>query len=453
MNNSNHIFPDISYEYQYYQNYQNYYAEINYPPKPSSLGTACIILSAILAPMLSQSAETPTTMANIVAVTTGIGLLTSIALDFRGGLRNLFRTDLMCLVSIYFLTLFEFLSLPEDFNKRISVDQANQALIVICIGIAGLAIGRHLIVLKPVKSKWLNFSKISNKTLFLLFIVSSFLGFLHILLTVDFNIFTMIDELLGPRFSQPWGRGRLGGWSTLLTEVGLLRLVIPPLAGIILNRRSTFPKFQIIIVILIFLLTLFQGFASGSRNIYVAYFATFLMSYILTIPRNTLINTMIPVALSAFLVMYGSYHMLEFRTIGLRNYVVNKVYESGNTRTTLAVDYNLAPLGQVISVFPISNEFLGTEVLVWSLIKPIPRAFWPSKPEGLSISIEESVGAGAGYTVATTYLGESYIMAGHFGVIATSLFLVHCLPGGIVLHYKNSLTMPWWFMRWGSLLL
>jgi hypothetical protein len=56
------------------------------------------------------------------------------------------------------------------------------------------------------------------------------------------------------------------------------------------------------------------------------------------------------------------------------------------------------------------------------LIKPIPRAFWPGKPEVLSVSIEESVGAGEGYTVAATYLGESYMMAGKSGVFFMSVF-------------------------------
>ncbi|MGB3299480.1 MAG: hypothetical protein WBA76_14545, partial [Phormidesmis sp.] len=85
-----------------------------------------------------------------------------------------------------------------------------------------------------------------------------------------------------------------------------------------------------------------------------------------------------------------------------------------------AVDYNLASIGQVAEAMPENFPFLGKEIVVWSLVRPIPRAFWSGKPEGLSVSIEEIAGAD-GWTVAATYLGESYMMAGMAGVIATSL--------------------------------
>ncbi|NJL19671.1 MAG: hypothetical protein HC895_00780 [Leptolyngbyaceae cyanobacterium SM1_3_5] len=64
---------------------------------------------------------------------------------------------------------------------------------------------------------------------------------------------------------------------------------------------------------------------------------------------------------------------------------------------------------------------MGIEVITWSLVRPIPRALLPSKPEGLSVSIEEIMGV-EGYTVAATYVGESYMMAGWFGAIGMSLF-------------------------------
>ncbi|NET72754.1 MAG: hypothetical protein F6K62_18030, partial [Sphaerospermopsis sp. SIO1G2] len=64
----------------------------------------------------------------------------------------------------------------------------------------------------------------------------------------------------------------------------------------------------------------------------------------------------------------------------------------------------------------------GLELLIVFLTKPIPRVLWPGKPEGLSISIEEVVGA-KGWTVAATYIGESYMMGGIIAVILMSLSL------------------------------
>ncbi len=396
--------------------------EEHYPPAPAVTGTFAILIGLVLAGSLSTTVETPSLMAREVATYTGLALLISIALDSRRGIRNLFRTDLMCLISLYFLTIAEFLFHQEKFDQFLTIEQTGKALQIILIGFAGLTVGRHLIKPKIVHSGWLNITDLSNRTLFRIFIFATLLGYLHMLLSVHFDLIAMTEAMIGPRFSQPWVRSRLGNLSSLLTELGLLRLILPPLTGMIWNRRHTLPRFQVGIALLVFIYTLFQGFAGGARNIFVAYMATFLMAYLLTLPRHTFRNTILPTIISAFTVMYGSYHMLEFRNMGLRNYIVNQAYASGETRDTFAVDYNLGPIGLITDAFPEQHHYLGTEILIWSIIKPIPRAFWPGKPEGLSVSIEEAVGAGRGYTVASTFLGESYMMAGSTGVILMSLF-------------------------------
>ena len=389
--------------------------------QPSRLGTAIIIAAAVLSFPSSQSATTPADMAQIMAYSMGFAILVNILLDYRKGLRNLFRTDTMCLISLYALTLAEFLSPQDAFNSRITLNQASLALDVICIGLIGLALGRHLVRPKSIKVGALKFSNISNKTLFRLFVIASILGYFYILISVNFDLMRLFNELLEPRFRQSWGRGRLGGWSALVSELALFQLVIPALSGLIINRRRTFGKSQLLIVLLIFLGTVFQGFAGGSRNIFVSHLATFTIAYVLTLPKNTLWNTIVPIFMSTVLVLVGSYHMLEFRTAGLRHYVENRVYETDAGRDTLVVDYNLAPLGLLVDAFSEHQEFLGSEVIIWSLIKPVPRALWPGKPEGLSVSIEETVGAGEGYTVAATYLGESFMMAGKVGVFFISI--------------------------------
>jgi hypothetical protein len=390
--------------------------------QPSLAGSAIVIIAAVLSFANSQSATTPADMAHVVAVGIGLALLVNLLLDYQKGIRNLFRADTMCLVAIYALTLAEFISPDEAFNARISLDQASLALNVICIGVAGLAIGRHLVEPKPMTAKALNFSDVSDNTLFYLFIFAATLGYSHMLISVEFDFVRLFNEMLEPRFHQSWTRGRLGGWSSLLTELALFKLILPPLSGILLNRVKTFNKVKLLIVLLIFLATLFQGFAGGSRNVYVAHLATFLLAYLLTLSCNTLLNTLLPLFLSTVLVLFGSYHMLEFRTVGLRHYLENRIYQTEQVRDSLTVDYNLAPLGLLVEAFQQSQDFLGSEIIVWSLIKPIPRAFWPGKPEGLSISIETAVGAGEGYTVAATYLGESYMMAGRAGVFIMSVF-------------------------------
>jgi hypothetical protein len=391
----------------------------HYPPSPSSTGTIALLGGIFLAAR-TITEGTPSEIARPVAIMVGIAIVISALFDSKRGLRNLFRTDLLCIIGLYFLTLTEFLFPQPDFDLMISTEQAVKGLNLILVGLAGLAIGRHLIPPKPMRSSWLQFGALSDSTLFKVIIVASFLGYFYKLYSVNFDLLRMFDEMLRPRFAQSWTRARIGGWLSLVTELSLLVSLIPPLTGIVWNRRS-FPRLQFMMVNVLFAVTMFSSLAGGTRNVFIGYIASFLIAYLLTLPKNTVVNTILPSLLTVAIALYGSYQMLEFRTVGLRNYVNNQVYASDKPRQSLAVDFNLASLGLIADTIPNSHDYLGMEVLTWAIIRPIPRVFYPGKPEGLSVSIEEIVGA-QGWTVAATYVGESYMMAGYWGVIGMSLF-------------------------------
>lgn len=391
-----------------------------YPPAASPEGTFIFLIGLAAAYVLIPTSAAPSEMARTVAIISAAALGISILLDSRKGLQNLLRADLICLVGIYFLTLVEFLFPQTEFDERLTVEQTYQALVVVLVGLAALAIGRHLVSQKPARSSQLNFGDISNSLLIWVLIVSAFLGYLDMLLSVDFNIPEMVDAMLSPRFTQPWVRPKLGSWRTFITELNLLLYVIPALAGVVWNRRRSFSAFQLSIVAVLFLFTLFFGFSGGTRNIFVAYLSIFLVSYLVTLPKHNFRNTVVPIIGTALLTLFASYHMLEFRTMGLRNYLENQVYAGDTVRDTLSVDYNLWSIGMITDALPAKHEFLGFEIIYWALIRPIPRVLFPGKPEDLSLTIEEIAGA-EGWTVAATYLGEAYMAWGMVGVIVISL--------------------------------
>lgn len=391
------------------------------PLSPTGAGTACLLFGIFLSYTLYPSATSPSAMARVAAIGVGVAFLVSVWFDTRKGLRNLFRTDLLCLIGLYGLTLAEFLFPQEEFNALLTPAQTANGLSLILVGMAGLAIGRHLVAPTPMQSRWLSLEEISNSMLFRVFVVVGFLAYLHILMSVQFNPIALIDGMLGPRFSEPWARGRIGGWSSLIIELHLLAYAIPPLMAIVWNRRHTFAPWQVMIVSSIYLLLMFHAFAGGTRNVFITHISTFMMSYLLTLPRNTLRNTILPILLAGFIAVYGSYHMLAFRTIGLRSYLTEQTYASPERSQTLAVDYNLFSIALVMDALPRNHPFLGLEIAVSAITQPVPRAFWPGKPEQLSVSVEEITGAD-GWTVATTFVGESYMMAGWLGAMGMSLF-------------------------------
>jgi hypothetical protein len=75
------------------------------------------------------------------------------------------------------------------------------------------------------------------------------------------------------------------------------------------------------------------------------------------------------------------------------------------------------------NVFPDVVDYLGLEIPYQSIIKPIPRALWPGKPEGLSMSIEAALGSFDGVTtLACTFVGEAFMAFGLVGVLIAGLF-------------------------------
>jgi hypothetical protein len=252
------------------------------------------------------------------------------------------------------------------------------------------------------------------------------------LIAVKFNIFDMIDAFMAPRFTQPWGRDRLGDWSALLYELNMLIQLIPPLAGIILARRRRYPLVQLILITAVFLLTLFYGFAGGTRNIFATFLVTFLMGYSLALPPNRHTELAILAGAGALLMCFATYFMLQFRDAGFKNYMEGKwtppPTEAG-VKKTLYVDYNLYSICKLAEFFPRTHAYLGMEIPYQALIRPIPRAMWPGKPTGLSMSIEDALNV-EGLTISASFAGEAYMAGG-----TATVFWIALLLGGF---------MGWW---------
>ncbi|RYD85908.1 MAG: oligosaccharide repeat unit polymerase [Verrucomicrobiaceae bacterium] len=375
------------------------------------LATTCALA------MVVSGGNAPSEVARGYALWIGGGLLASCLLDFTCGVRNLIRTDLLCLLALYFLTLTEFLFPQPEFDIIQNVASVKRGSDLVAITFLVMAAARHLVPRGAIKDARFRFDDISPSLLVGVLAVCAALAYFHMLLAVSFNPVALLEGMSGPRFGVPWARGRFGGWKELLNEFGLLLNVIPPLTATLWHKRKFLSIGEKLLVVGIFSLTMFQGFSSGTRNVFAGYIAAFLGGYMLTHPRLTWWRAVKVGVPAAALFFVGSYHMLEFRNMGLSSYLEGKTYASGETRETLFVDYNLHAISALTDVFPKQFRYLGAELPIWSLIKPIPRAIWPGKPEGLSVSIEDALGAD-GWTVATTFIGEAYMSFGVLGVIA-----------------------------------
>jgi hypothetical protein len=118
--------------------------------------------------------------------------------------------------------------------------------------------------------------------------------------------------------------------------------------------------------------------------------------------------------------VFATYFMLQFRNVGFRNYMHGDYEPPMSGERTLFVDYNLYAICRLVDVFPHKQPYLGWEIPYQALIRPIPRAIWPGKPEGLSSSIEDALGV-EGVTISASFVGEAYMSGGLLATIVIAL--------------------------------
>jgi oligosaccharide repeat unit polymerase len=345
-----------------------------------------------------------------------VALVLSLAIELRNGLRAMLRTDIVMLLSLFGLTFLEFL-IPhkEFFEFDVSAQAATDGSLAVLVGFIGIAIGRLFFPLALPTRVERNI-EISPTTMFRLYLLVFFLGYLHIFLAVKFDVFEAIRQMTLPRFSQSWGRGRLGGWADLLVEVGALIFLIPPLAGCIYAQASRYSMLQKSVVSALLIFTLYYGFSGGTRNVFGTYLIAFCGAHLALQPKITVKKLVTFVAPVGAVALIGMYFMLEFRNGGLGNYSFSEAEFNG-----VFVDSNMIVISKLTEVFPRVHSYLGLEIPFHALIKPIPRAIWASKPEGLSVGIEDALGA-EGLTLASTFIGEAYMAGGISGVLLVGLF-------------------------------
>ena len=206
-------------------------------PRADPLGTrAALIGVAITA--FSVQGDTPSQLGRFAAIGAGISILISLAFDFRRGIFNMIRADLMAILSFYFLTLFEFLFPQPEFDAMNKAPATHTAVLVVLVGLAGLLIGRHLLHPKKQPLEKTLTREIPAGLMVAMFWGSFIVGFVYMFAAVNFDPVKVLDGFMWPRFTQPWSRGRFGDWRALLYELNMFIYLIPPLAGCDSGRRN-----------------------------------------------------------------------------------------------------------------------------------------------------------------------------------------------------------------------
>jgi oligosaccharide repeat unit polymerase len=235
------------------------------------------------------------------------------------------------------------------------------------------------------------------------------LGMLNFAYSVDFNLPAMFSYLGENRWSAPWARGQLGGWNAFIDQTPYFGYVLPSLTALLIVQRGLWRMESLLAMAASSIMLLFLSQGGGRRIIGVTVGAAIIV-WVQAQPgmkvRKLLISLGAIVAL-----LWTMQFMLNIRTQGYQSFV-----ESGSQYDYLHVDDNFLRLAQIIQVIPKDHDYVYAQQVVFALIRPIPRVFWPNKPVDPGFDLPSMVGM-KGVSLSSSILGEWYISWGWYALI------------------------------------
>lgn len=241
-----------------------------------------------------------------------------------------------------------------------------------------------------------------------------FMGMLNYMYSVDFNLVEMFSYLGGSRWSVPWGRPQLGGWSSFIDQTSYFGYVLPSLTALIIARRglTRLQTWGAIGASVIMLLFLGQG---GGRRIIMVTVGAALIVWVQAQPGMR-VRKVVTVGVATIALVWAMQFMLNIRTGGYQAFL-----ESGAESDHLHVDDNFLRLAQTIQLVPSRRDFVYWRQLAFIIVRPVPRVFWPGKPVGPGFDLPSELGM-KGVSLSNSIIGEWYISWGWFALIFGAWF-------------------------------
>ena len=260
----------------------------------------------------------------------------------------------------------------------------------------------------------------SINTYFALAVACFVIGMLNFAVPCNFNVFEMVHYLGQERWAAPWGRGQLGGWDAFLDHLQYFGYLLPVLTVVIGRRLGVRNVRTLICIGLSVIVALFLA-QSGSRRVIGVVGGMALILWVLDQQRLR-VKHLLMTALAIVALLVTLQIMLEYRNVGLSVLVGQGEMPSGRyeKRTVLEeqhlrVDDNFYRLCQIIQLIPQQYPFVYHRYLIYVIVRPIPRVFWPGKPVDPGFDLPTVLGV-EGVSFSYSVIGELYMSLGLIGV-------------------------------------
>jgi hypothetical protein len=317
------------------------------------------------------------------------------------------------------------------------------------VRLAFLAIGLFVVMVwlgavrRPWKLPKVFLSSVSQEfslnTYFSLAVACFFIGMLNFAIPCNFNVFEMVRYLGQDRWAAPWGRGQLGGWDAFLDHLQYFGYLLPVLT-VVIGRRAGIRNARTLICIGMSVIVALFLAQSGSRRVIGVVGGMALILWILDQQRLR-IKHLLTTVVAILGLLIALQLMLEYRNVGLGVLVGKGEIVTGTfvekrqllEEQHLRVDDNFYRLCQIIQLIPDSYPFVYQKYLVYVVVRPVPRVFWPEKPIDPGFDLPSALGV-QGVSYSYSVIGELYMSLGFIGIALGGLFYgrVSSLASGLL---------------------
>jgi oligosaccharide repeat unit polymerase len=260
----------------------------------------------------------------------------------------------------------------------------------------------------------------SINTYFALAVACLFIGMLNYAIPTKINVVEMVHNLGQDRWAAPWGRGQLGSWDAFLDHLQYFGYLLPVLTVVMVRRVGVRNARTIICIGMSLVIALFLA-QSGSRRVVGVVGGMALILWILD-QRRLRIKHLLTTVFAVVVLLVALQLMLEYRSVGLSVLVGNGEIASGRSEKRqileeqhLRVDDNFYRLCQIIQLIPESYPFVYHRYLIYVVVRPVPRVFWPGKPVDPGFDLPTALGV-QGVSYSYSVIGELYMSLGFIGI-------------------------------------
>lgn len=346
-----------------------------------------------------------------LAAAMGCGLAPALAIlkDVRSAVRV---ENVLAAAPIYWLLL-------DLITARFGIDIATRRDVVMAFVATGLfsmgvwvaALSRPWRLPKFVDSA--SSREISAGTAFAMVLVCFGVGIFYYLYKAGFDWQVVWGSLQQSRWGAAWSRtDAKGNWEAFIEHLTYFGMLLPAFV-IIIARRCSWWNFKTVVAALLALVySVFQAQGGNRRYLGVMFGAAIVVWLISSKDYRWRRAIGLLIASSILLGALELTYVYRFR--GAAVFYEEEARQELTGFDRIRVDDNFLRLAQSIYYVPAHYPYVWHEYVVFALIRPIPRVFWPEKPLAPSFRIHDQVDVGA--SLSSSVVGELYVSGGLFAV-------------------------------------